>query len=273
MGSAFEVAVLGWYGAHRDEVHGFIEWGLRYNLFLNISALMYVIFAVGLFGLGARHHAALVHGEVGPGQFPEGYFTMFAVQLVPLTVTGFVLLDGYIIATRIGTLFVVVIVYAMVSSRDGTFTAFRYRAGLAILLSSATLGTMVWLISATARDFVHDYEKWIAWISVAVMLLFVIRGQWAVAKALFRHYLQGNYTVKRFSLQMVRLIGFATQAVHYGFRPTAAAPLFGYDPIFMQAVMGTLGVVGIILGSVVGFIIGSRARHRKIPLGTSNPAI
>jgi hypothetical protein len=266
--------VLGWYGEHRDEINGFIEWGLRYNLFLNISALMYVIFAVGLFALGARHHAALVRSEVGPGQFPEGYFTMFAVQLVPLTVTGFVLLDGYIIATRIGTLFVVVIVYAMVSSRDGTFTDFRYRAGLTFLLSAAILGTMVWLISATLRDFVHDYEKWIAWISVGVMLLFVIRGQWAVAKALFRHYLQGNYTVKRFSLQMVRLLGFAAQAVHYGYRPTAAAPLFGYDPIFVQAVMGTLGVAGVILGSILGFILGSRARHHnKVPLRTGKPAV
>jgi len=260
-----------WYLAHREEIRGFIEWGLRYNLFLNISALMYVVFAVGLFALGARHHAALVRGEVGPGQFPQGYFTMLAVQLVPLTVTGFVLQDGYIIATRIGTLFVVVMVYGMISTRDGTFTARRYRAGLTVLLSVAILGTMLWLISSTMHELVRDYEKWIAWTSVAVMLLFVVRGQWAVAKALFSHFMQGNYTVKRFSLQMVRLIGFATQAIHYGFVPTAAAPLFGYDPIFLQAVMGTIGVVGVIIGSVIGFVLGLFGRLRRSPL-KGNPA-
>lgn len=264
--------MLDWYVDHRDEIRGFIEWGLRYNLFLNVSALMYVIFAVGLFALGARHHAAVIHNEAGPGQFPEGYFTMLAVQLVPLTVTGFVLQDGYIIATRIGTLFVLVMVYGLVSSQDGTFTAFRYRLGLAVLLSAAVLGTMVWLISATVRGIVHDYEKWIAWTSVAIMLLFVVRGQWAVAKALFRHYLQGNYTIKRFSLQLVRFLGFSTQAIHYGFIPTAAPALFGYDPIFLQAFIGAIGVTGVILGSLIGFLFGSRARYRKTHLAGGGSA-
>jgi len=264
--------MLSWYQAHRDEVHGFIVWGLRYNLFLNVSALTYVVFAVGLFALGARHHAAVVRGEQGPAQFPEGYFTLLALQLVPLTVTGFVLRDGYIIATRVGTLFVVVIVYGMVSSRDGTFTAFRYKAGMMVLLSAAILGTMVWLASRTVRGLVHDYEKWIAWVSVAGMLLYVVRGQWVVAKALFWHFLRGNYTIKRFSLQTVRFVGFVTQAVHYGFVPTAAVPLFGYDPIFLQAMMGAAGVACIILGSLIGYVWGSVARRRKASLGAGTPA-
>jgi hypothetical protein len=259
--------MLGWYQAHLSEIHDWLEWSLRYNLLLTLSALMYVVFAVGLFMLGARHHAAMVRKEIGPGQFPEGYFTMLAVQLVPLTVTGFVLLDGYIIATRIGTLFVVVIVYGLVSSRDGTFTAWRYRAGLTLLLSASILGTMVWLASSTVRGLVHDYEKWIAWVSVAVMVLFMARGQWAIAKVLFRHFLHGHYTVKRFSLQMVRFFGFATQALHYGLVPTLARPLFGYDPIFLQALMGSAGVAVVIIGSILGFVWGRVARRQKLSPG------
>ncbi len=263
--------MLDWYQAHQDDIRSFVAWGLRYNLFLNISALMYVIFAVGLFALGARHHAAVVRGEEGPRQFPQGYFTLLAVQLVPLTVTGFVLLDGYIIATRIGTIFVVVIVYGLVSSPDGTFTSWRYRKGMMLLLSASILGTMVWLASATVRAAVHDYEKFIAWIAVAGMLLYMVRGQWTIAKVLFQHFLQGNYTIKRFSLQMVRLVAFATQAIHYGFVPTAAAPLFGYDPIFLQAIMGAIGVTGIMVSSIIGLIFGI-IRHRKAAQRTDHPA-
>jgi len=60
---------------------------------------MYVIFAVGLFTLGAQYHAAMIRKEPGPGQFAHGYFTMLTIQLVPLTITGFVLQDAYIIGT------------------------------------------------------------------------------------------------------------------------------------------------------------------------------
>jgi len=265
--------MLAWYQSHQEEIHGFIEWGLRYNLFLNVSALMYVIFAVGLFALGARHHAAIVRGEEGPRQFPPGYFTILVVQLVPITVTGFVLLDGYLIATRIGTMFVVVIVYGMVSSPDGTFTARRYRLGMTLILAAAILGTMVWLASATLRQLVHDYEKFIAWIAVAGMLLYMVRGQWTVAKALFWHYLQGKYTIKRFSLQTVRLVGFITQAIHYAFVPTAQAPLFGYDPIFLQAAMGALGVTGIIIGSIIAIVLGALTRRGRPTLDPHDVAI
>jgi hypothetical protein len=164
---------------------------------------------------------------------------------------------------------VVVIVYGMVSSPDGTFTARRYRLGMTWLLSAAILGTMIWLASATVRALVHDYEKFIAWIAVGGMLLYMVRGQWTVAKALFRHFLHGNYTIKRFSLQFVRLIGFGGQAIHYWFVPTAAAPLFGYDPIFLQAVIGAIGVTGIMVSSLLGLIFSAAARLRGRPAGGS----
>src|SRR5258708_38189487 len=107
-----------WCAAHRSEIDGWLQWALQNNLFQKLSALMCVIFAVGLFALGAKYHAAVVKNQIGPKQFPRGYFTMLAIQLVPLTITGFVLHDAYIIGTRVGTLIVVVLVYGMVSSKD-----------------------------------------------------------------------------------------------------------------------------------------------------------
>jgi hypothetical protein len=96
------------------------------------------------------------------------------------------------------------------------------------------------------------------------MIAFVVRGQWAILMALFRHFVQGHYTVKRFSLQVVRLLGFALQAVHYWFVPTAAAPFLGFDPIFLQGFTGALGAASVIIGSLLGLIWGTGARRRKL---------
>src|ERR1700686_336415 len=174
--------MLDWYMVHQADIHDWIEWGLAYNAFRKISPLMYVIFAVGLFTLGAQYHAAMIRKEPGPGQFAEGYFTMLTIQLVPLTITGFVLQDPYIIGTRLSTLAVVIVVYGMISSRDGTFEDWRYRLWMSFWLSVAILGPMVWIESVRMRSFVHDYEKWIAWLSVVAMIAFVVRGQWVIVK-------------------------------------------------------------------------------------------
>jgi hypothetical protein len=256
--------MLDWYLAHQADIADWTQWGLANNAFRKVSALMYVIFAVGLFTLGAQYHAAMIRKEPGPGQFAHGYFTMLTVQLVPLTITGFVLQDEYIIGTRLGTLAVVIVVYGMISSRDGTFAAWRYRLWMTFWLSAAILGPMLWIESLRVRVFVHDYEKWIAWLSVLAMIAFVVRGQWEIVKLLFRHFMQGNYTVKRFTLQVVRFLGFAFQAAHYGLAPSAAAPFFGYDPIFLQGFTGAVGAAGVILGSLLGLVWGTRARrHRR----------
>jgi hypothetical protein len=255
--------MLDWYLLHLAEIRDWLAWGLTYDVFRKTSALMYVIFAVGVFTLGAQYHAAMIRREPGPGQFPEGYFTMLTIQLVPLTITGFVLQDAYIIGTRLGTLAVVIVVYGMISSPDGTFHSWRYRLWMTFWLSVAILGPMVWIESARMRDFVHDYEKWIAWLSVIAMLVFVARGQWVILKTLFQHFMQGNYTVKRFSLQIVRFLGFALQAVHYWFVPTTAVAFFGFDPIFLQGLTGALGAASVILGSLLGLIWGTAARRHK----------
>jgi hypothetical protein len=252
-----------WYLAHQDQIQYWLDWALYTDAFRKLSALMYVIFAVGLFALGTEYHTAMIRKDRSIGQFPEGYFTMLVVQLLPLTITGFVLQDAYIIGTRIGTLLVVLIVYGMVTSVDGTFHTWRYRLWVTFWLSAAILGPMIWVESEAVRAFVHDWEKWIAWSAVVAMILFVAGGQREVATTLFLHFVRGNYSVRRFSLQVVRFFAFALQAVHYWFMPTRAAPFLGLDPIFLQGALGTLGVAMVLIGSIFGFIFGTKARHEK----------
>jgi hypothetical protein len=252
-----------WLG-HHSELRLLLDWAIYTDAFRLGSALMYVIFAVGLWSLGARYQAAVVRGEPPPGQFPEGYFTMLAVQLIPLTITGFVLKDVYIIATRTGTLGIVLTVYGMVASKDGTYDTWWYRLRMTFWLSVAIMGPMVWISSVHLQVFVHDWEQLIAYASVAVMIAFVIWGQGVAAKELFRHYVQGHYTVKRFRLQVVRFFGFALQAAHYGLAPLIEDEPFAWrDPIFLQGTIGAIGAFSVLAWSILGMIKGTGARREK----------
>src|SRR3989344_5841561 len=222
---------------------------LELNGFLYISALMYVIFAVGLIRLGASYHGATVSGAAGPGQFPEGYFAMLVVQLLPLTVTGFILSDVFVISTRIGTLVAALVVF---------------------WLAFGVLGTMFWFYSPTMQRLVFVYEQWIVWSAIIAMFAHVIWGQRVAARTLFHHFVAGNYTTRRLRLQIVRFFAFLTQATHYWYVPSKAAPVFGLDPIFLQGAIALLGVAFVLMMALFGFIRGGEARReKKFELGRS----
>lgn len=259
---------LGWYGL--------LHAALEHNLFLSASALMYVLFAMGLYSLGAKHQYEVVHGKVITGQFPDGYFTTFAVHLVPLIITGILISDIFIIGTRGATLVIVVLVFAMVKSKDGTFNTPGIKFWLGFCLTTSILLPLVWAKYRNLQEFVRTYEFWIAWGSVAFMLLFVIKGQMEVAKTLFRHFRDGNDSMKRTSLQFVRLFAFGFQAVHYFYSPSGAemaVPPWVWnivglqrlelDPIFINGALGVVGVLIVLMSAGVGAIFGSGARYRK----------
>jgi hypothetical protein len=252
-----------WWEAHRDAIGNGLQWAIENALFQKLSALMCVIFAVGLFALGAQHHAAAVRREVGPKQYPPGYFTLLAIQLVPMMITGFVLHDPFIIGTRVGTLAIVLLVYGMVTSKDATFVSWRYRIWITLWLSVAILGPMVWTESAHVRNFVSAYQNWISWFAVLAMLVFVVHGQAGVAKELFTHFIEGNYSVKRLSLQIVKLFAFLFQSIHYWYYPTIAPKFLGLDPIFLQGFIGTCGGAVTVISSIAGFVHGAEARLRR----------
>jgi hypothetical protein len=225
------------------------------------SALCYAIFATGLLWLGFLHHRARVMGEKEVKQYPKGYFTFLSIQLIPLLVTGFVIGDVFVISTRLATLAVVAVVYAITTSEDGTFVTRRHIFWSFVMIAVAILLPLLWSDSEVVRGFVAVFEKWIAWGSVAVMLLFVWKGQMSVAQELFQHFVGGNYSVKRLRLQFVRFFGFFFQTIAYALVPSKAAPIFGLDPIMLQGAIGTMGVALVLLFALVGFIAGGSARR------------
>lgn len=241
------------------------------DLYRYLSALMYIVFAAGLFYLGSQYQRAIVRGENPPGQFPKGYFTMLIIQLLPLTISGFALHDDFIIGTRGGTLAVVAVVYGLVASKDGTFASWRYVVGVIFWLSLAVMGTMLWNSHPEIRLYLRDHETLVSTVAMVAMIAFVVFGQGVTAKELYRHYMSGNYSVKRLSLQFVRLFAFASQALHYAHVHSGAKELvwsgLGYtvrfDPIFMTSALGTLGVVFVLIWSFFGFLVGSDAREMK----------
>jgi hypothetical protein len=237
---------------------------LAYDGFRAFSILMYAIFAAGLWRLGTLHHAAVVRGDKEVKQYPKGYFTLLAIQVIPLLMTGVVISDFYVIGTRLVTLLVVVAMYIITTSEDGTFTARRHIGWAFMLILAGMLGALLWSENEAVRSFVRDWEKTISWGSIAVMVLFVFFGQRAVARELFEHFVHGNYTLKRLSLQFVRLLGFLSQTVAYGLVPSKAQPLFGIiDPIFLQGLLGTLGVCFVLFCALAGYARGSGARRQR----------
>jgi hypothetical protein len=124
--------------------------------------------------------------------------------------------DAFVIGTRVATFATVLLVYGISSSKAGAFDTLWYRLCILFWLSVVVIGPMVYVESRTLQQLVADYEKWIAYASVATMILFVIYGQRVAASTLFNHFVSGHYSIKRFSLQIVRFFAFSLHAVHYG---------------------------------------------------------
>jgi hypothetical protein len=107
--------------------------GERCSIGTLASAFMYLLYDIGLWNLGLRRHGAIVRKEAPVGQFPGGYFTMLAVQLLPLTVTGFARHDAFVIATRVVTLVTVLIVYGLSASQIPESVPTRSQANSGLL--------------------------------------------------------------------------------------------------------------------------------------------
>src|ERR1700693_2302026 len=119
------------------------------------------------------------------------------------------------------------------------------------------MGPMVYVESYTIQSLVRDNKKLISYSSVAAMILFVIYGQRVAASTLFNHFVKGNYSLKRFSLQVVRFLSFALQAIHYGI-------VYGLtDPVFQQGAIGAGGAMAVVIWSIIGMIIG-RVAYKQV---------
>jgi len=235
---------------------------IYYDGFRIFSAFMYVCFCVGLWILGFKYQQAVVRKDENIGQFPKAYFFWLTVSLVPITITGFVERDTYIIVTRLMTFVSILGVHGLVSSADGTFNTWRYRFWVGFWLAFFGIGAMVWTHSVLLQTFVTEFEKPIAWSSVVLMIVFMVRGQLSVARELFRHYLIGSESVKRFTLQIFRFFSFLPQALHYFLAPMAIGGAIAWNnAIAWQGLIGWLGVVWVLINSVVGFVRGHDRRR------------
>lgn len=237
--------------------------GILYvNGFQLLSGIMYALYAVGLVRLGYAHHEAMQRGEEVK-QYPTGYFTFLTIQLIPLLVTGLVIGDNYVIITRVAALGAVLFAYSLSQSEKGTFLSRRNLFWMRVAASITVSLVIIWGTSPGFRDFVRDFQPLVVWGSVVVMIVFVFTGQRAVAHELFEHFINGNYSVKRLRLQFVRFFGFAFQSLAYWYVPSKAAPVLGIDPILLQGLIGTAGVIFVLVSALVGYLLGGKERRKQ----------
>lgn len=227
-----------------------VSWIIEHDLYRIAAEILYVVFCWGLLDMAVKHHAAKVRGVEGPKQYPPGYFIALIAQLLPLIITGFVRGDVFLIGTRVGTFFMVLLAYALVHSKNGTFDSPRQKFWIMFWFAVTIIGPTVWMKEESVRTFVEVWQTWIAWSTIVLMFGLLVFGQHVTAKELFKHFMDGNYTFKRFSLQIDRFAIFGLQAIHY-------FVVFGWqDPVFWQGVMGALGALWVIIWAMIGMFFG-----------------
>ncbi len=242
----------------------------RHALFPPLSTPMCAMFVYGLLRLGYQDQSTKVRsaGRRKVGQFAPGYFTFLTIQTVPMLLTGFVINDDYIMLTRGMMLVATVMVYGMTRSQDGALDTPSNRFWTVFWLVALVVSAMAWIRYAEVRILVREWERWIAAASVITMLLLLI-GQREVASQLYNHYLRGNRTNRRLTLQLERLLYFVPQVIHYWLLPSTAAPIripfthWQFDPILANGVIGTAGVTFVLVCALVGRIAGRSNRREQ----------
>jgi hypothetical protein len=229
------------------------------------SIAMYALYAVLLFRLSNRYKQALARGEPPVGLFPDGYFTSFAMQLVPQTITGFVIDDWFLMLSRLLTLAAVLIVYGRIARAKGTMSRGRFYAWAGLWLFVLIGGLFIWNENDPLQDFVRHWKTVLSWICTIVAFVFLWRGQRLVAAELFRHFAKGRKTMKRLGLSVVRWFSLAPQILYYHHTHSAAPRILtfflgGFDPILLGAIVSTFGVTLTLLGAGLGYLKGSRSR-------------
>ncbi len=259
------------------DVEPYVQWALRHNILLFFAEFMCALVVWGIIKLGFQHQSAKcriaqsVPGAHEVGQFDTGYFTFLIIQTLPLLMTGLVIGDVFIIITRSGMLVAALTAYAMTLSVGGALDTKRIRSWGAFWVAVIMIGTMVWTQYPEVRSIVREWEKFISTISVVAMLLFLVKGQWSVAKQLLAHYFRGNTTNKRLTLQYMRLLYFVPQVIHYTLMPSQAEAFIIYvlgwrfDPILFNVWSGAVGVVVVIVLAMVGKLF-TRKRIQKARL-------
>jgi hypothetical protein len=178
------------------------------------------------------------------------------VQVVPFMITGFALNDEFIIWTRAMILVTILISYGLVTTVDGTFNTTRYKFWAFFWITSCMLGSMSWMHDGFLRKFVADHGTVISWVIVITMVVFTIKGQWSLAVDLFRHFMAGDKTLKRFRSQLPRFLMLFLPIPYYWFVPSQAAPVMGQDPVLITQLSGASGTLVVLLFSIVGMSIG-----------------
>jgi hypothetical protein len=230
------------------------------------SILMYVLYAVLLFRLADKYKQALARGEMPVGLFPDGYFTSFAMQLVPQTITGFVIDDWFLMLSRLLTLAAVLTVYGQIARARGTMSRGRFLAWAVGWLVLFVGCLFVWNQNDALQGFVGHWETALSWICTIVSFVFLWRGQRLVAAELFKHFARGRKTMKRLGLSVVRWFSLAPQILYYHHTHSAAPRILtfilgGFDPILLGAIVSTCGVTLTLLGAALGYLKGSRSRR------------
>jgi hypothetical protein len=205
--------------------------------------------ALKLYKMGAEdQQAKITGGKVRT--YPALYFAILSAQITPLLITGMVERDYLIVLTRASMLLAAMWSWAIVRTKTGYFPwrlARLWLYPLAFLLSTFV---WAWVEYPSVSLYFKDHQQFISlifgWVSVAMMAVLVIVGQFATARSIWEGLRSGHYAQPGFQLQWLRVGNFGSQALHY-------AEVSGlHSQIFLASAIGLFGSMGLLLLHLLG---------------------
>jgi len=213
---------------------------IQYNLLLLLAVPVYWISWRNLFKMALDSHSAKVDKGDDPNIYPVEYFRWLMIQLIALTTLGLIELDGFIVGTRLLLLVAVAVAFVVVRNDTGKFTWERYGKGL----MTWTIGFSILIMLALAteiHEFLLQFDVWFGYVVVVIMTLYLIFGQGATFRKLYRQRKLGMRRSIGLQLQIFRVLGFFLPAIHYG-------AVSGYlSSLFIINVLGSMGALSLVL--------------------------
>ena len=208
------------------------------RLVLLIAFITGEFVAVKIFKMGAEDQEAKLAGDK-VRTYPTLYFAVLSAQITPLLITGMVERDYLIVTTRASMLLAAMWSWAVVRTKAGYFPWRIARLWLYPLAFALSTFIWAWVEYPSVSLFFSDHRQMLSlifgWLSVGMMGILVIIGQFATARSIWEGLRQGHYSQPGFQLQWLRVGNFGSQSLHY----LEVAGL--HSQIFLASAIGLFG--------------------------------
>jgi hypothetical protein len=185
--------------------------------------------------------------------------------------------DYLIVTTRASMLLAAMWSWAIVRTKTGYFPWRSARLWLYPLAFALSTFIWAWVEYPSVSQFFSDHRQMLSlifgWVSVAMMGILVIIGQFATARSIWEGLRQGHYSQPGHQLQWLRVSNFGSQSLHYvevgGLQSqiflASVIGLFGSTSLLFLHLLGRIGLWRLLLWIFPSLYIGDQQKSVAAP--------